>query len=78
MHMQENELMKRLKEHREDHMGITSAGIDEKQMLERMKQERNEHDFGFVKGMITTLDKKLDEEISFRLRSEDDLRKWFE
>ena len=28
--------------------------------------------------MITTLDRKIDEESSNRLRSEDDIRKWFE
>lgn len=33
---------------------------------------------GFVKGMIATLDKKIDDETSFRIRSEDDIRKWFE
>jgi hypothetical protein len=43
-----------------------------------MKQERVDNDFGFVKGMITTIDKKLDEEITFRMRSEDDIRKWFD
>lgn len=28
--------------------------------------------------MIATLDKKIDDETSFRIRSEDDIRKWFE
>lgn len=28
--------------------------------------------------MITTLDRKIEEESSNRLRSEDDIRKWFE
>jgi hypothetical protein len=32
----------------------------------------------FLKGMISTVDKKLDEETSHRLRAEDDSRKWFE
>lgn len=32
----------------------------------------------YVKGMITTLDRKVEEETSNRLRSEDDIRKWFE
>lgn len=57
---------------------MLSANTDEKNLLERMKQERNENDFGFVKGMITTLDKKIEDEQTFRLRSEDDIRKWFE
>jgi hypothetical protein len=43
-----------------------------------MKAERNENDFSFIKGMIATLDKKIDDETSFRIRSEDDIRKWFE
>lgn len=28
--------------------------------------------------MIATLDNKIDDETSFRIRSEDDIRKWFE
>lgn len=28
--------------------------------------------------MLATLDKKIDDETSFRIRSEDDIRKWFE
>lgn len=78
LHSQESELMKRLKEHREDQLSYLNNNTDEKQLLERMKQERVDNDFGFVKGMITTIDKKLDEEITFRMRSEDDIRKWFD
>lgn len=43
-----------------------------------MKQEKTDNDLGFIKGMIVTLDKKIDDESSFRIRSEDDIRKWFE
>jgi len=43
-----------------------------------MKQEKTDNDLGFIKGMIVTLDKKIDDESSFRVRSEDDIRKWFE
>lgn len=57
---------------------LLQGNTDEKSLLERMKQERTENDMGFLKGMITTLDKKIDDESSFRLRSEDDMRKWFE
>jgi hypothetical protein len=55
-----------------------STNTDEKTLLERMKSEKTDNDFGFVKGMINTIDRRIDEEISFRLRSEDDIRKWFE
>ena len=43
-----------------------------------MKQEKSENDLGYIKGMIVQLDKKVDDETSFRIRSEDDIRKWFE
>jgi hypothetical protein len=43
-----------------------------------MNKERTDNDLGFVKGMIASLDKKIDDETSFRIRSEDDIRKWFE
>jgi len=54
------------------------AAADERHLIDRMKQEKTDNDFGFLKGMISTLDKKIDDETSFRLRSEDDMRKWFE
>lgn len=59
-------------------MILLSGNQEEKQFLERMKQERNDSDFLYVKGMIATIDKKVDDETSFRIRSEDDIRKWFE
>ena len=59
-------------------MTFLNQNTDEKTLIERMKQEKVDNDFGFVKGMVATLDKKIDEEISFRLRSEDDIRKWFD
>ena len=43
-----------------------------------MKQERTDTDLGYFRGMMAVLDKKLDEETSFRIRAEDDIRKWFE
>ena len=43
-----------------------------------MKSEKTDNDLGYIKGMISTLDKKIDDESSFRIRSEDDIRKWFE
>jgi hypothetical protein len=43
-----------------------------------MNKDRSESDFLYVRGMIATLDKKIDDETSFRIRSEDDIRKWFE
>lgn len=78
MHQQEQELIKRMKEHREDQFLMLSTNTEEKTLIERMKQERTDNDVGFLKGMITTLDKKIEEETSFRLRSEDDLRKYFD
>ncbi|CDW91573.1 UNKNOWN [Stylonychia lemnae] len=77
-HQQEQELLKRLKEYREDQLMLLSGNQDEKLLLERMKQEKTDNDLGFIKGMIVTLDKKIDDESSFRIRSEDDIRKWFE
>lgn len=43
-----------------------------------MKLEKSENDFAFLKGLMANIDRKLEEEISLRLSSEDDLRKWFE
>lgn len=57
---------------------LLNGNQEEKSLIERMKQEQNNSDMSFLKGMISTLDKKVDEEIQHRLRSEDDGRKWFE
>lgn len=77
-HHQEQELIKRLKEHREDQLAILQSNNEDKTLVERIRQDKTENDFGFLKGMLSTLDKRIDDEVSFRLRSEDDIRKWFE
>lgn len=51
---------------------------EEKILHEKMIRERTDNDLGFVKGMMATIDKKIDDESTFRIRSEDDIRKWFE
>ena len=55
-----------------------NSNTEEKTLVERMKQERTDNDIGFVKGMLTTIERKIEEESANRHRSEDDIRKWFE
>jgi hypothetical protein len=57
---------------------LLTNNVDEKTLLERMKQEKSDSDLGYLRGMMITIEKKIDDESSFRLRSEDDIRKWFE
>ena len=46
--------------------------------MERMKLERSDSDQSYVRQMIGSLEKKLDEEQQFRARNEEDTRRYHE
>lgn len=49
VHGLENDVMKKLKDHRSDQLSIFTTGEDERQRLERMKMERTDSDSQYVK-----------------------------
>ena len=78
MHGLESEVMKRLKEHRSDHLQIFTQGEEERQRLEKLKTDRAESDTQYIKQMMSTLERKLEDEQQFRLRNEEDQKRYFE
>jgi len=78
IHNMEGEMMKKLKEHRVEQLGMFTNGEEERQRLERMKVERTDSDTQYVKQMVGTLERRLEEEQEYRLRNEQDTRKYFE
>jgi hypothetical protein len=54
------------------------GSTEEKVNIERIKADRSESEFGFMKATISSIDKKVEEEIALRVRTEDEIRKWFE
>lgn len=70
--------MKKLKLHRDDQLQIFATGEEERQRLERMKMDRADSDSQYVRQMLVTLEKKLEDEQQFRMRNEDDQKRYFE
>ncbi|CDW87201.1 UNKNOWN [Stylonychia lemnae] len=78
VHGLENDVMKKLKEHRNDQLSIFATGEEERQRLERMKLERAESDTQYTKQMLMNLERKIEDEQQFRLKNEDDQKRYFE
>jgi hypothetical protein len=51
---------------------------DQKVMIEQIKADKIASELGYFKAQIVTIEKKVDEEVAFRVRNEDEIRKWFE
>lgn len=58
----EGEVMKKLKEHRDDQLSIFGAGEEERKRLERLKIERADSDTQYIKQMMQTLERNLEDE----------------
>jgi len=70
--------MLRLKESRDDQVNLVISSQEEKVNIERIKSDRTESELGFMKATINGFERKIEDEISVRLRGEDEIRKWFE
>lgn len=70
--------MRRLKESRDDQVNLVISSQEEKVNIERIKSDRTESELGFMKATINGFERKIEDEISVRLRGEDEIRKWFE
>ena len=59
-------------------MLMFNSGEDERQRLERLKVDRNDADNQYVKQMMSTIERKLEDECLFRMKNEEDTRKYFD
>lgn len=52
--------------------------VNEKQVIETLKQEKTSSDINIIRGLISQNEKKIYDEGQYRLKSLDDLRLYFE
>ena len=74
----EQDMMRRMKQVREDQMNLLQGNAEDKTTIERIKQDKVDSELNYMKQMMLTIDRKVDEENGFRIRNEDEMRKWFE
>lgn len=78
MHSTEKEVLNRLKEHRSDQLEILKVSDEERQEMYKMKNGTFEGEMSYLKNILKTLERRIDDETAFRVKNEDDLRTWFE
>jgi len=74
----EHDLLRRLKEAREDQLSLILGNREEKESIEKIKADRNDSEMTFMRVQVQGFERKIDDEIAVRLRGEDEIRKWFE
>jgi hypothetical protein len=70
----ESNVAKSLKEHRQDQLTIFNTGEEERQRLDRMKVDRTESDYLYIKNMVSNMERRLEEEQKHRVNSENETR----
>ena len=78
MHGVKNELLGKIKEHREEYLAVYSQSEEERQRTEKIKLDKSDSDAENTKRILVTFDKKIEAEAELRARNEDDLRKYIE
>ena len=59
-------------------MQVTADGVNEKSIIESMKQEQIQQDVAIVRNLIAQNDRKINDESQNRVRSLDEIRNYFE
>ena len=72
------ELVIKLKEHRDEYLGIFNQSEEERQRMERIKFEKYETDSRNNKQLLSNFEKKMESESEFRLRGEEEVRRYME
>lgn len=78
MHGVKNELLGKIKEHRDEYLAVYSQSEDERQRMEKIKLDKSDSDAENTKRILVTFDKKIEAEAELRARNEDDSRKYIE
>ena len=73
-----NEVLQKVKEHRDEYLAVYSQSEDERQRMEKIKFDKSESDAENTKRILLTFNKKIEAEGEVRARNEDDLRKYIE
>ena len=70
--------MKRLKEHRTDQMELFKMGEDERSKNSELRDGTVNGELAYLKNMLKTMERRMEDEAAFRVKNEDDLRTWFD
>ena len=71
-------MLSRLKEYREDQVDFLKVSEDERHKMYQMKNGTFEGEIDYLRNLIKTLERRMDDESAFRIKNEDDLRQWFD
>lgn len=73
-----NEVLSKIKDHRDEYLNVYAQSEDERQRMEKIKFDKSESDAENTKRILITFDKKIEAEGEVRQRNEDDFRKYIE
>lgn len=70
--------MLKMKDHRDEYLGIFNQSEDERKRSEKIKFDKQEQDNFNTKQLLSNFEKKLEAELDSRIKNESDLRKYLE
>ena len=73
-----NEMLAKIKEHRDEYLAVFNQTEEERARMEKIKLDKQDTDTGNTKRLLAAFDKKLEAEGQFRAKNEEDLRKYIE
>lgn len=68
--------MQKIKENRDEYLGVFNSNEEDRQKIERLKIDKVEADNNAFRQMISGFEKKLDSETEYRVKNQDDFRKY--
>jgi hypothetical protein len=71
-------MMAKIKEHRDEYLGIFNQSEEERARSEKIKYEKVESDNVNLTRLINSLEKKIDHEGELRTHNEEDIRSYLE
>jgi len=74
----EQDMMRRLKESRDDQIQLLLGNQEQKLTIEQIKQDKVDSELAYFRAQIGGIERKIEDEVAFRVRNEDEIRKWFE
>jgi hypothetical protein len=70
--------MLKMKDHRDEYLGIFNQSEEERKRSEKIKFDKQEQDNFNTKQLLSNFEKKLESELDSRIKNETDLRKYLE
>lgn len=78
VHSLKGDLLKKMKEHRDEYLGIFNQSEEERVRSEKIKHDKLDSDSFNINQALKQMERKLEVEQDSRTRSDDELRKFME